>query len=218
MWYPISMHRRTQKRKGLAFVEVMIACLLLAVILLPMFNFLTSSVKDTETTYAEVIAISRAKMIMDTLLYQVPWRAIRQGNPCTIDDPKDEDEAKAFFKDVIPDIFGEGCSGTGDGNFIGDGIYTSEAGFKFRARVKVVDLDHDSMGSQELTFTVRTNGGDHKSFKFNEITSKDADGKYNLVKKIVVQVKWSLAKGKDPHDDPHAKSIFLVGFKSNLEG
>lgn len=212
------MHYQIRNRKGLAFVEVMIACLMLAVILLPMFHFLTTSVKETERTYAEVIAISRAKMIMDTLLYQVPWRAIRQGNPCTIEDPKGESEAIAFFKEVIPDIMGEGSSASLDGRFIGDGIYTSEAGFKFRARVKVVDLDHDGLGSQELSFTVRTKGGDYKDFKFNEITSKDADGKYNLVKKIVVQVKWSLSKGKDPHDDPHAKSIFLVGFKSNLEG
>lgn len=208
-----------KNKKALTFIEVMLAALLLAVILLPMFNFLTNSVKDTEKIYAEVLGISRAKMIMDTLLFQVPWRAIREGNPCRFEDPQKDDSVNSFLQKVIPDILGEGAVlSAKDNTFIGEGVYTSDKGFLFRSRIKVVDLDSDSLGTQALSFTIKTKSGDYKEIKTNELTSKDADGKYNLVKKIVIQVKWSLLKGKDPNDDPRSKSIFLVGFKSNLEG
>lgn len=207
------------KRKALTFIEVMIAALLLAVILLPMFNFLTNSVKDTERIYTEVIAISRAKLVMDALLFQIPWRAIREGNPCRFEDPQKEENALSLMSKVIPEMMGEGSViSSSEGKYTGEGLYKSEKGFWFRTRVKVVDLDEESLGSQKISFTIGMPGGDYKEFKISELAPKDFDGKYNLVKKIVVQVKWSLIKGREPNEDSHAKSIFLVGFKSNLEG
>ena len=167
------------------------------------------------------MATSRAKKIMDTILFQLPWRALREGNPCIIADPLQDDPVKKdypevkgaaqFIKDIIPDLMGENCQIDAK-KYKGDGIYKSETGFWIRARVKVVDLD------KNLTINVLKRDGSTKEFELNQITSKDADGKYNLVKKIIVQVKWSLHKGKDPNKDPYAKSLFLVGFKSNLEG
>ena len=64
-------------KTGITFVEVMVAALLLVVVLLPVFNFLTKSVRDTEKIYAECIAITKAKQIMDTMLFQIPWQDIR---------------------------------------------------------------------------------------------------------------------------------------------
>ncbi len=208
-------------KSGLTFIEVVIACLLLAVLLLPVFNFLNNSVKETERIYVEVMATSRAKQIMDTILFQLPWRALREGNPCIFDDPLKDDPVKKdypevkgsvqFISDIIPEIMGEECK-TDDNKFKGDGIYKSEKGFWIRARVKVVDLD------KNLSINILKRDGSFKEFQLNELTSKDADGKYNLVKKVIVQVKWSWLKGLDPNKDPRAKSLFLVGFKSNLEG
>ncbi len=87
-----------------------------------------------------------------------------------------------------------------------------------RARAKVVDLDDNFWGTFKPIIINTKDSGIYKEFYFKDISPKDADNKYNLVKKIIVQVKWSLIKKKDPNDDPNASSLFLVAFKSNLEG
>lgn len=206
----------SKRKVGITFVEVMVAALLLSVVLLPIFSFLTNSVKDTERIYVEVTAISKAKQIMDTMLFQIPWRAIRDGNPCRFFDSNEQPGTEEFLAKMIPELFGEGCKTSDSKKFIGDGVYTSDKGFIIRSRVKVVDLDQE-LTSNPLTFAVATKSGDYKNFNMNELTAKDADGKYNLVKKIIVQVKWSNTKGVDPNTDKNSKSLFLVGFKSNLE-
>ena len=213
--------KKNKSKSGLSFIEVVIASIMLVVLLLPVFNFLNNSVKETERIYVEVMATSRAKQIMDTILFQLPWRALREGNPCIFCDPLQDDPVKRdypevkgaaqFIRDIIPEIMGEGCK-VDEKQFKGDGIYKSDKGFLIRARVKVVDLD------KNLTINILRRDGSSREFELKELTSKDADGKYNLVKKVIVQVKWSWQKGLDPNKDPRAKSLFLVGFKSNLEG
>lgn len=218
MCYAKYMNTKRQNRIGITFIEVTIAALLLAIVLLPTFQFLTNAVKDTERVYVETIAMSRAKQVMDTMLFQIPWRAIREGNPCKFADPEEQDSTEAFLASILPEIFGAGCETSNSKEFIGDGMYTTDKGFVIRARAKVVDLDYE-FGATPLSMTIESRTpGEYKEFKLNELTAKDADDKYNLVKKIVVQVKWSLKKGMDPNKDDNAKSLFLVGFKSNIEG
>ena len=59
-------------RQAITFIEVMIAFLVLGIVLVPVFGFLTGSVKDTDKIYAEAVAISKAKLIMNTMIFQIP--------------------------------------------------------------------------------------------------------------------------------------------------
>ncbi|EKD81372.1 MAG: hypothetical protein ACD_39C01839G0003 [uncultured bacterium] len=209
--------RKTIKNTGITFVEVCLAFLILGLVALPVFHFLTASVKETERFYTETIAISRAKFIMDSLMFQMPWRAIGAGNPCVFEDRKEVAGVQAFIRKAVPQMFGDGCE-TADSNvFKGDGLYQCRKGFMFRARVKVEDLDQDSSGAP-IQFTIALPGKPKQFFQIKELVPKDDYGKFNLIKKIVVQVKWSNNKNTDPNNDPHAKNVFLVGFKSDLEG
>lgn len=211
---------KKQNRKSLAgitFVEVMLAFLILGVVFLPIFWFLTGAVKDTERFYTETIAISRAKFIMDTLMFQIPWRCLREGNPAIFDDPQDVAGVNGFMTKVVPRMFGDGTAGPSSDTWLGEGMYTCRKGFKYRARLKVVDLDYDSTSANPVTFSIDVPGKSYAPFDINVLTPKDADDKYNLIKKLVVQIKWSNHKGKDPLDDKHARNIFLVGFKSKLD-
>ena len=208
---------KNMKRTGITFVEVCLAFLILALVALPVFHFLTGAVKDTERFYTETIAISRAKFIMDSLMFQMPWRAIGAGNPCVFEDRKEVSGVQAFISKAIPKMFGDECSTVDPNVFKGDGIYRCRKGFVFRARVKVEDLDQDSSGAP-IQFTIALPGKPKQFFQIKDLVPKDDYGKFNLIKKIVVQVKWSNSKNLDPKDDPNAKSVFLVGFKSDLEG
>lgn len=206
-------------RYGITFVEVMLAFLILGIMFLPIFFFLNGAVRDTEKFYTETVAISRAKFIMDSMMFQIPWRAIRSGNPCGFEDPKDIAGVNSLIKRAVPKMFGDGCT-TGDPDkFIGDGVFVCRKGFKYLARTKVVDLDYDSTSANPVIFSIPVPGGVGKhEFQINDLVPKDADDKFNLIKKIIVQVKWSFNKNKDPETDPQARTLFLVGFKSDLEG
>lgn len=211
--------RQMQKSNAaITFVEVMVAFLILGSVFLPIFMFLTGAVKDTERFYTETIAISKAKFIMDSMMFQIPWRAIRSGNPCVFNDPKDVDGVNGLLSRVVPKMFGAGCTTADPKKFNGDGLFKCRKGFAFRARVKVVDLDYDSTSANPIFFKVSVPGKADQDFQINELVPKDADDKFNIIKKIVVQIKWSNSKGVDPNNDSSARSVFLVGFKSNLEG
>lgn len=218
------MMTKRRSTHGITFVEVMLAFLILGAIFLPIFYFLTGAVRDTERFYTETVAISRAKFIMDSMMFQIPWWAIREGNPCEFNAyntvlKKTVDAAKNLFQRAVPKMFGDGCLTGNPDKYLGDGIFVCKKGFKYRARVKVVDLDYDSTSANPVMFSIPMPGpgsGRHE-FQINQLVSK-RDDKFNLIKKIIVQVKWSNQKNKDPDSDPYARSLFLVGFKSDLEG
>jgi hypothetical protein len=184
----------------------MIAFLILSFFFLGTYWYLNGSVKETERGYMEAIAISHAKFVMDTLMFQFPWRCIRQGNPGRFEDPKGVPAVETLLQSALPRMFGTGAVGSAGGPSSGDGIITHAKGFLMRVRLKVVDVDSVEFGA---------NG---KFFKSHELTPADADGRNSLVKKLILQVRWSLQKGRDPNDDPHPQDLFLVAFKSDLEG
>lgn len=210
-----------KSRSAISFVEIMLAFIILASVFLPIFQFLTGSVKDTEKFYSETVAISRAKFIMDSLMFQMPWRVLREGanegSPCRFEDPKKKPGVVTFINKAVPKMIGDGCATAKSGVYKGEGIYTDRKGFKYLAKVKVIDMDYGGVGG--ITFSVDANVPPvSKPFQIKDLVPKDADGKYNLIKKIIVQIKWSNHKGKNPKKDSNAKSVFLVAYKSKLEG
>ena len=193
--------------RGVTLLEIMLGFVILALVFLPIFQKLTNAVRDTERFYTECFAISQAKLVMDVLMFQIPFRCIRQGNPCLLKDPKAVPETNALLSKVVPDMFHsqyEHGPGGGDG-YLGNGLVTDLKGFKYRIRVKCLDLE-------DVIFSA---GG--KTFTAKELSEKDADGKWNLMKKLFVEVRWSLSKGVDPLTDPHARKIFLTAAKADLE-
>ena len=227
-------------RQAITFIEVMIAFLVLGIVLVPVFGFLTGSVKDTDKIYAEAIAISRAKLIMDTMMFQIPWRVIREGKsggPCRFSvyklgeapssipeyRKKANENLNKLLTVAIPKMFGEGTvvsSAANNEEWRGDGKFVNNKGFVFRARAKVTDLDDDKLGPSYSIPFVNNDPLTQASkpyYYISELTPLDYDKKFNVIKKIVVQVKWSNLKGLDPNEDKNPRSLFLVAYKSDLD-
>lgn len=202
--------RWTRERQGVTFIEIMIAVLILAALLLPVYQFMNSAVRETERFYAEAVAISQAKFIMDALMFQIPWRAIRAGNPARFDDPKAVPAVQTILNALMPRLFGAGYEGGAAGSYVGDGLLTDKKGFLYRIRLKCVDLD-------EVEFAIDIPGKGISTFMPNKLTPKDADGKYSVMKKLILEIRWSLHKGTDPLHDPQAKALHLVAVKSHLD-
>lgn len=195
---------------GITFVEIMIAILILAALLLPVYQFMNSAVRETERFYVEAVAISQAKFIMDTLMFQIPWRVIRAGNPARLEDPKAVPAVQTLLNSMMPRLFGTGYEGSAAGNYLGDGLLTDRKGFLYRIRLKCLDLD-------QVELAVDIPGKGLSTFMPKELTPKDADGNYTVMKKLILEVRWSLLKGVDPLQDSQAKSLHLVAVKSHLD-
>lgn len=203
---PAGLFRLPRGRRGITFIEIMIAILILAALLLPVYQFMNSAVRETERFNAEAVAISQAKFIMDTLMFQIPWRAIRAGNPAIFDDPKAVPAVQTILNTLMPRLFGS----VRDDPMAGDGLLTDKKGFLYRIRLKCVDLD-------EVEFAIDIPGKGISTFMPNKLTPKDADGKYSVMKKLILEIRWSLHKGTDPLQDPQSKALHLVAVKSHLD-
>ena len=55
--------------------------------------------------------------------------------------------------------------------------------------------------------------------EIKDVIELDSEKEYNFMKKIIVQVKYTLKKQKDPiAPDANSRSIFLIAYKSRIEG
>jgi hypothetical protein len=72
---------RPLSRAGLTFLEIVIAMAIMAVALLPIFTVIGRSTADTDTVASQTFALNKATEILNTMLDNVPFEALRAGNP-----------------------------------------------------------------------------------------------------------------------------------------
>ena len=248
-------------KKGITLIEVMIALLVLGVMLIPVFSYLSGAVMDTEKIYTEAVAISKAKFIMDTMMNQIPFKAIIESNGtigCEFTGLPEENYTSGFMsmdvsqmpgygnasnnekrrmktrlenrkKEVenvntllsglIPKMFGDGCGPVDTYKWNGCGHYTDPKGFVYYcvANVKNEGIGYNGVREDDSIFK----SGSDKDYRLKNFVTTDSTSKGAYMKKIIVQVMWVPQKGiKNPEDPKYSnkvKSVFLVGFKYNLE-
>jgi hypothetical protein len=192
-------------RSGFTLTEVLISFLIATVMLLPIYVFLNHAVVQTERACAEAFAISRLKGVMDVLMFQIPLRCIRSGNPCTFTDPSGK--YQELLRKSLRKMFDVGYHLDGVTNeFQGIGLIHDDArGFKYLVQVKCLDLP-------KVPLTVAG-----KTFLPSQLTSADPSGAFVLMKKVIVEIRWSMSKHEDPLLCTNPRKFFLVGIKSDLE-
>ena len=225
------MYINKKKNKyGITFVEVMIALFIMGVFLLPVFGYLTSTVKDVDKVYCEAYAISRAKFIMDSIMFQIPYRVIfeglSEGAPCRFKLVKDGEDApregsfkaeqnktiKKLLQSLMPKMFG--CENDDSKEeWDGDGTFKNNKDYIYRVRVNVKNVNL-KYGAKEGFPYVKDNKVVNEPMPLSDITS---DG--DLIKKITLHIIWGNKKGEepDPTKDKNLHSLFLVGYKANLD-
>ncbi len=208
---------------GLTMVELMVAVVVLALLFLPVYGFLTGAVKRTDSLYAESVAFTRARCIMDFLHKQLPFQAVRQGNPAEVGflaDPRNLTPAEiTAYNTLITTTFSQilGNDSADEAPILAEGVYTCPKGFMFQTRVSVTEqTDGDSGDEQLFLLPIQKSASSVGRPATKEIMPRNYEGSYAVIKKIIVQVRWSEQKNKHPKDNSRSKSIFLVAYKSNL--
>jgi|GEM_PF-1913105 len=103
---------RYSRSTGVTLAEVMIAIFILAMALIPVFGLMTQDVKDTDTLVAYSFAVDRARLIMGTLLDDIPFSHLMPGNPAIITGPDATKQASILFPGAAPTAGGFACMTT----------------------------------------------------------------------------------------------------------
>mgnify|MGYP000936672347 CR=1 FL=1 len=68
-------------RRAVTFIEIVVAVAILAVALVPMFGLISRQTVESDKNASEAFAINKASEILNAILDNVPFAALRQGNP-----------------------------------------------------------------------------------------------------------------------------------------
>ena len=69
------------KKKAITFLEILIAATVMVIALIPIFGMLSRQTVETDKNASQAFAINKATEILNTLLDNVTFVAIREGNP-----------------------------------------------------------------------------------------------------------------------------------------
>ncbi len=131
-------------RKAVTFLEIVIAVAILAIALIPLFGLMSRSTVETDRNASQAFAMSKASEVLNTLLDNVPFAAIRQGNPGFIktDDLQTRARFKKFndgwAKKLVPMLF-QG-SQKESGGWVCRGVISDSRGINYLVHLRVEDV------------------------------------------------------------------------------
>jgi len=90
-----------KNRRAVTFIEIVIAVGILAVAMIPLFGLISRQTVDTDRNASQAFAMNKASEILNTLLDNVPFAALRQGNPgfIRVDDLAGKSKFRRFNED-----------------------------------------------------------------------------------------------------------------------
>lgn len=147
------------KKKAITFLEIIIATTVMVVAMIPIFGMLSRQTVETDKNATQAYAINKATQVLNTILDNVSFVAIRAGNPgfIRVDDIKDENGkysdltdswakkmATVLFNSTKKEKNGYPCKGT----------FTDSKGITYLIYMKVEDIvsrkrTEDSKGRHE---------------------------------------------------------------------
>ncbi|MBU1108098.1 MAG: hypothetical protein KKB51_15610 [Candidatus Riflebacteria bacterium] len=131
-------------RKAVTFIEIVIAVGILAVAMIPLFGLMSRQTVETDRNASQAFAMNKASEILNTILDNVPFAALRQGNPgfIKVDDLAAKTKYKryndAWALKILPVLF-QGSEKQGAG-WPCSGIFTDSRGIHYLVHLRVEDV------------------------------------------------------------------------------
>lgn len=148
------------KRKGVTLLEILAALLILAFAFIPIFGMIGTSAKDTDVAESYIFAQTRARNILDTLLDDVPFFALRTAstNVADIGDTNDEANVGELFDTTNPTYliasFARFIGNDPDTDHFTRGELKDERGIKYKVKIFVFPVPANDVVAidDEMTF------------------------------------------------------------------
>ncbi len=133
-----------KNRRAVTFIEIVIAVGILAVAMIPLFGLISRQTVDTDRNASQAFAMNKASEILNTILDNVPFAALRQGNPgfIRVDDLASTSKYRSFNDNwalkMMPFLF-QGSEKQGAG-WPCRGIFTDSRGIHYLVHLRVEDV------------------------------------------------------------------------------
>ncbi len=142
------MNSIRHQQKGFTLVEIILAMAIMAATMVPIFFFMSKGASDTDFNVSRTFAVNRASEILNAMLDNVPFQALRAGIPAYI---KVEDLAgvKGYEKyddawaENLIDIVFPGSSKTAAG-YPCQSIIADPRGTRYKVTLRVEDISSPS--------------------------------------------------------------------------
>ncbi len=131
-------------RRAVTFIEIVIAVAILAVAMIPLFGLISRQTVETDKNAAQAFAINKASEVLNTILDNVPFVALRQGNPgyIRVDDlssnPRYSRYNDTWARKIVPVLF-QGSEKASSG-YPCRGIVTDSRGIHYLVHLRVEDI------------------------------------------------------------------------------
>lgn len=159
-------------RRAVTFLEIVIAVAILAIALIPLFGLMSRQTVETDKNAAQAFAINKASEVLNTILDNVPFAALRQGNPGFI--RVDDLSSKARFakyndawaRKIVPILF-QGSQKEAAG-YPCRGIVTDSRGIHYLVHLRVEDIPSEKKPARPERIPVGSSFPDGNPKEFPE--------------------------------------------------
>jgi hypothetical protein len=130
-------------RKAITFLEIVVAVSILAVAMIPLFGLMSRETVETDRNVSQVFAINKASEILNSALDNIPFVALRQGNPgyVRVDDLKGKVAGKyddTWARNLMRMLFGS--ANKESAGYPCQGILTDSRGIHYLVHLRVEDV------------------------------------------------------------------------------
>jgi len=152
-----------RRHNAMTFLEILIALVIMSVAMLPIFGIIHKGAEDTDINASQAYALNKATEILNTVLDNVPFEALRQGIPAgyiKTEDISSNADYKKYDATWAQDMSGmlfPGCKKDGKG-WRCQGIVTDPRGISYQVTLRVEDLVSKSAAVDTQPETLKIGG------------------------------------------------------------
>ncbi|MGM0598471.1 MAG: type IV pilus modification PilV family protein [Candidatus Rifleibacteriota bacterium] len=132
------------RKKAITFLEIIVAVAILSIAMIPLFALMSKETVETDKNASEAFAINKASEVLNSVLDNIPFAALRQGNPgyIKVDDLKEGfDTGKysdTWAKNLSKMLFGN--EGKESAGYPCRGIIKDARGIYYLVHMRVEDV------------------------------------------------------------------------------
>lgn len=194
-------------RRAVTFIEIVIAVGILAVALIPLFGLISRQTVDTDRNASKAFAMNKASEILNTILDNVPFAALRQGNPgfIRVDDLGGKSKYRRYNEDwarkMLPVLF-QGSEKQGSG-WPCRGIVTDSRGIHYLVHLRVEDVVSEQKPPRPQRIKIGSGFPDSSPGSFDEIN--DMTFSYLRNPALLFDGSWMQEYQRDSSQRPFAE-------------
>ncbi len=194
-------------RRAVTFIEIVIAVGILAVAMIPLFGLISRQTVDTDRNASQAFAMNKAAEVLNTILDNVPFATLRQGNPgfIRVDDlagkKYDRYKKEDWQRKMMSALF-QGSEKQGSG-WPCRSVVTDSRGIHYLVHLRIEDVVSEQKPPRPQRIKIGTGFPDAPPSSFAE--TSDMAFSYLRNPAILFDGSWMQEYQRDPSQRPFAE-------------